>query len=73
MRYEAIYFDLDGTLWDTTDVTYEGANKVAEKYNLDAVSKEKIDAYIKKALNEFDYLQKGKQKAGKPREKELYN
>lgn len=44
MRYEAIYFDLDGTLWDTTEVTYEGANKVAEKYNLDAVPKEKIDA-----------------------------
>ena len=44
MRYEAIYFDLDGTLWDTTEVTYEGANKIAEKYNLERIPKEKIEA-----------------------------
>ena len=44
MKYDAIYFDLDGTLWDTTDVTYEAANKIAEKYNLEKISKETIDA-----------------------------
>lgn len=44
-----------------------------QKFDAENLPKEKIDEYIKKALNEFDYSQKGKQKAGKLREKELYN
>ena len=47
--------------------------KQYQKFDAENLPKEKIDEYIKKALNQFDYSQKGKQKAGKPREKELYN
>lgn len=47
--------------------------KQYQKFDAENLPKEKIDEYIKKALSNFDYSQKGKQKAAKPREKELYN
>ena len=37
-----VIFDLDGTLWDVTDSTYESVNKVAKKYKLKEISKETI-------------------------------
>lgn len=37
-----IIFDLDGTLWETTDATYEGANEICTKMKIDSVSREKI-------------------------------
>ena len=52
MRYDAIYFDLDGTLWDATDLTYESANKVAQNHNLSDVSKEKIKECMGKTKDE---------------------
>lgn len=42
MKKKAIIFDLDGTLWEVIDSTYESANKVANKYHLKEVSKETV-------------------------------
>ena len=42
MKKKAIIFDLDGTLWEVIDVTYNSANKIARKYNLNEVTKEVI-------------------------------
>lgn len=33
MKYEMIIFDLDGTLWETSEVSYQNANRVLKKYN----------------------------------------
>ncbi len=44
-----------------------------QKFDAENLPKEQIDAYIKEQLNNFNYTQKGKQKAGRPKEKELYN
>ena len=32
MNYEMLIFDIDGTLWDTAEVTLEGANMIADIY-----------------------------------------
>jgi len=44
MKYDAIYFDLDGTLWETTRITYEATKEISEKYNIDIVPEEVIAA-----------------------------
>ena len=38
----ALLFDVDGTLWDTTNSTYRAENIITKKYNLPEVTKEKI-------------------------------
>ena len=38
----SIIFDLDGTLWDVTDVTWESANEIVKKHNLSEISKKII-------------------------------
>ncbi len=38
----AVIFDLDGTLWDVFDSTFDSANIVAEKYGLKRISKDTI-------------------------------
>ena len=38
----ALLFDVDGTLWDTTNSTYKAENIITKKYNLPEVTKEKI-------------------------------
>lgn len=35
---EAIFFDLDGTLWEVIDSTYNIVNKITQKYNLPSVT-----------------------------------
>lgn len=42
MINRGIIFDLDGTLWETIDVTYESANEIAKKYGLEKISKDTI-------------------------------
>lgn len=42
MKELSIIFDLDGTLWDTTEVAYKSANLVAEKYNLPKIEMKTI-------------------------------
>lgn len=44
-----------------------------QKFDAEALPQDKIDAYIKEQLGDFNYTQKGKQKSGKPKKKELYN
>lgn len=44
MKYDAIYFDLDGTLWETTHVTYLATKEISEKYNIDIVPEETVAA-----------------------------
>lgn len=52
MNRKGILFDLDGTLWDTFDITFKSINKIVKKYNLDKVSK---DTVIKSfGLNKFE-------------------
>lgn len=40
MKKHGILFDLDGTLWEVIDATYESANEVIKKHNLKEISKE---------------------------------
>lgn len=41
MKY-GIIFDLDGTLWNVTDTTYESVNEVSGKYKLNSVSRDTV-------------------------------
>lgn len=42
MKRQGILFDLDGTLWEVIDATYESANEVTKKYNLKEVTLETV-------------------------------
>lgn len=42
MKRIGLLFDLDGTLWEVTQVTYESANEVARKNNVNKVEKSVI-------------------------------
>ncbi len=39
---KGIIFDLDGTLWEVTDATYNNLNRVAKKYNLEEIKLETV-------------------------------
>ena len=47
--------------------------KQYQKYDAENLDADKIDTYIINCQREGDYSQKGKQKKGQRREKELYN
>lgn len=47
--------------------------KQYQKFDAENLPADKIDKYIRISLGELEYEQKGKQKKGKIREKELYN
>ena len=34
MEKVGVLFDLDGTLWEVTDITYESANEITKKYKI---------------------------------------
>lgn len=38
MKKQGILFDLDGTLWEVIDATYESANEVTKNHNLEEVT-----------------------------------
>ena len=38
----SVIFDLDGTLWEVVESTYKSANIIANKYNLEEISKDTI-------------------------------
>ena len=59
---DAILFDLDGTLWEVTDATYNSVNEVAKNHNLQEVTKETIEGVfglnrIEAAKKYFPYLE----------------
>lgn len=39
---KGIIFDLDGTLWEVTDKTFESVNEIAKKYHLKKITKETV-------------------------------
>lgn len=39
---KGIIFDLDGTLWEVTDATYNNINRIAKKYNLEEIKLETV-------------------------------
>lgn len=39
---KTIIFDLDGTLWETIDSTYNSLNEIAKKYNCQEITKEQV-------------------------------
>ncbi len=52
MKNQGILFDLDGTLWEVTDTTFECANEISKKYNMKKISKETICKVM--GLNKLD-------------------
>ena len=64
MKYEMIIFDLDGTLWETTEVTHQSANSILKKHGIDKeVSIETINkcmglSFEECAQNYMPYLEK---------------
>lgn len=39
---KGIIFDLDGTLWEVTQATYDSVNRIAQKYNLGEINLETV-------------------------------
>lgn len=64
MKIEMIIFDLDGTLWETEDVTYKSANEVLKKHNIaqevsmEMVRKSMGATFSETAENYMPYLSK---------------
>ena len=56
MKKGSIIFDLDGTLWEVTDVTLESVNIITKKYNIKEVSRETICSVF--GLNRIDSSKK---------------
>ena len=56
MKKGSIIFDLDGTLWEVTDVTLESVNIITKKYNVKEVSRETICSVF--GLNRIDSSKK---------------
>lgn len=52
MKIDAIYFDLDGTLWETTDTVYEATQEITKKYHLPEVTKEQVAQGMGKTKDE---------------------
>lgn len=55
MEKNGILFDLDGTLWEVKNSTFESANKIVRKYKLKEISMETICAVF--GLNKFEVAQ----------------
>ena len=55
MKKNGILFDLDGTLWEVKNSTFESANKIAKKHKLKEISMETICAVF--GLNKFEVAQ----------------
>ena len=53
---KGIIFDLDGTLWEVTDVTLDSVNKIAIKYSLEKVTKSTVRSVF--GLNKEESSQK---------------
>ena len=55
MKYEMIIFDIDGTLWEATEITMIAANTIADEYKeIPKVSIEDIYINILEKLKETD-------------------
>ena len=67
MKY-GIIFDLDGTLWEVIDNTYNSVNEIARKYKLDEISKETVCACFGLSRNETaqNYFPKLGEKHSRP-------
>lgn len=55
MKENGIIFDLDGTLWEVIDSTYNSVNEVTKKYNLKKISREVVCSIFGK--NKFEISQ----------------
>ena len=55
MEKNGILFDLDGTLWDVKNSTFESANKIVKKHKLKEISMETICSVF--GLNKFETAQ----------------
>ena len=55
MKKNGILFDLDGTLWEVKNSTFESANKIVKKHQLKEISMKTICAVF--GLNKFEVAQ----------------
>lgn len=58
-----LIFDMDGTLWDTSETTLKSANQIASKYNLKPFTMQTINngmglSFKENVVNYFSYLDK---------------
>ena len=67
---KAIIFDLDGTLWDTMDQTYNSFNNVLRKHGYDEVAREKV--YDNSVGRVVEYkIVNGKIEYGDPKDRKI--